>query len=515
MTIFTLGMEANRLFRNRLSSGQLALLTVSAGFLVFYAAGIVLRPGEGYLQLQSNFLYNLPALVALTLVARRIGVARQLERWGWCFMAGTLVAWLMGDLIYSYYDQVLQREVPFPGVADILYTSGYASLLIAIPLLAYPRRLVGNLRWLLDVLLIMTVVGSFEWVLIIRPILDEGGTGTLESLVALSYPLWDFGLIAVIVGGMLAWHGNLSPQSKVLLAAMVVQAVTDSLYSHGLLESSYENVGNPLEIGWLLAYLLIGFAATMPGNTDSVKFERRLPLFWMVFPYLLALPLPIVQAVRAAKDGDVDVLSLGGAAVLMMAFLSHVHASYMTTRAIEDERRKARLDSLTGTLNHGGIVEEAAALIQANPTDRMAVAMVDVDGLKAINDTLGHRIGDQALKVIASRLRRSGGIVGRYGGDEFLVLFEPHNSVEGHSPELLLRQALTGAYISAGDAENTEIAVGASFGLCVYPVEAIDLATLIELADEAMYEQKRQRRQAKEPIRPTSMTTSPVNPRAA
>jgi diguanylate cyclase (GGDEF)-like protein len=311
---------------------------------------------------------------------------------------------------------------------------------------------------------------------------------------------------------MLAWHGNLAGRSKVLLAAMGALAITDSLYSYGVLESGYENVGNPLELGWMLAYMLIALAATMkPAQSDHL--ERRLPVFWLVFPYVLALPLPIVQGVRAASSAEIDVLSVGAAAVLLIAFLSHVHASYMTTRAIANERRRARLDSLTGTLNHGGIIEEAGALIAANPGQQLTVAMIDVDGLKAINDILGHQVGDLALKVVAARLRRSGGIVGRYGGDEFLVLFEPHNSAEGFSPESLLRQAVAGAFVGADSAEHGEITVGASFGLAVYPDQAPDLATAIDLADTAMYEQKRQRRRARDAQR--SVAASPLSTQVA
>ena len=507
MSILTLDMQTQVTATNRLTAVQAWLLLLGAGFLAVYAAALVLGAGESYLRIQSNIVYNLPAMVALVLVLRRAHASRKAERWGWSFFAVMLATWLTGDWTYSYYDLGLNTEPPFPGVADIFYTAGYASMLVALPLLAYPRRLVGNLRWVLDVALIMTVVGCFQWVLTIEPLIAESGTDTWASALALSYPLWDIGLIAVIIGGMLAWHGNLSTRSKVLLVAMGTLAVTDTLYSYGLALTSYENVGNPLELGWMTAYLLIGLAATMTPDAQPVRFERRLPLFWLVFPYVLALPLPIVQAVRASSNGNVDVLSLGAAAVLMMAFLSHVHASYMTTRALDDERRKARLDSLTGTLNHGGVIEEAEALIAANPVEQLTVAMVDLDGLKAINDILGHQVGDLALKVMASRLRRSGGIVGRYGGDEFLVLFEPHNSIAGFTPEDLLRQAVNGAFIGAGNGLGNELTIGASFGLALYPDEAPDLATAIELADASMYEQKRQRRKARD-ARPIAGSTS-------
>ena len=482
-------MVTAKLLTGRIAPGQFLLLAFCAAFFGVYAAGLILQPGETYLRLQSNISYNVAGLFALALVIRRVGRTAGTERWGWRCIALLLIFWQAGDWTYSIYDLGFNIQPPYPGLADVFYTLGYASVLIALPLLAYPPRLAASLRWLLDVMLITTVAACFEWVLIIQPIIEDGGVGSPESLLALSYPLWDLGLVAIIVGGIFAWHGNLTARSGVLLAAVSAMTIADSLYSIGVLETTYDNAGNPLELGWVLAYLLIGVAATLPDTAERSRFEQRLSLPWLILPYLIALPLPIVQAVRATTSGDIDVLSLGAAAVLMMAFLSHIHASYLTTRALDDERRRARLDSLTGTLNYGGILEEAEALMAANPDADLCVCMVDVDSLKRINDEHGHRVGDQALKVVASRLRRSGGIVGRYGGDEFLVLFEPYDCADGRGPELLLRQALAGAFILAGP--DLELPIGASFGLARYPEQATDLGHLIELADAAMYTQKR------------------------
>ena len=489
MTYFTL-------LSQRRVSGTFVFLAFCAGFLGLYAAGLIIQPSETYLRLQSNILYNIAGLIAIALVVRRIRSAKQ-ERWGWLFLALMLISWQAGDWIYSFYDLGLNREPPYPGAADVFYTIGYAALLAALLRLAYPPRLAASLRWVLDVILIITVAASFEWILIIRPILDEGGLGSLDSLVALSYPVWDLALVTIVVGGIFAWHGRLTARSGLLLLAVIMLAITDTLYSVGVIETSYDNVGNPLEIGWVLAYLLLGVSAILPDKVEDVKFERRLPFVWLNLPYVLALPLPVIQGVRAATGDGVDALSLGASVVLMVAFMSHVHSSYMATRALDYERRRARLDSLTGTLNYGGVMEEAEALMAANSGTGPFVCMVDVDGLKRLNDEFGHRIGDQALKVIASRLRRSGGIVGRYGGDEFLVLFEPHDCLDGRGPELLLEQALADAFVQIGP--DNQLPISASFGMALHPEEGADLASLIERADVAMYAQKRLKRQGLKP----------------
>ena len=497
----------------RLSPRQRLLIWTGVAFMLIYAIGLLTRPGETYLRLQSNLIYNLPGFVALVLVLRRTSSSDRLERWGWRFMAALLLTWQIGDWIYSYYDLALNQDPPFPGIADVFYTLGYASLLVALPLLAYPRRLFWTLRWLIDVLLITTVAGCFAWVVLLKPIVEDGSTSTAASALALSYPLWDLGLLALIFGAMFAWHSNLSRRTLVLLCAMAALVVTDGLNTYGLVESSYQNVGNPLEVGWLLAYMLIGLAAILPANAATSRFERRMPLPWLVFPYLLALPLPIVQAVRAFSGSDVDILALGGALALLLAFASHVQASYMTTRALDDERRKARLDSLTGTLNHGGILEEAEDLLASNRTAALYACVVDVDALKRLNDDYGHRIGDQALRVIASRLRRTGGIVGRYGGDEFLVLFQPHDCLEGRTPEHMLRQALADAFVT--DKDGTPLVVSASYGVATYPDEAQDLGRLVELADSAMYARKHLKRRAAHPEPVSGPFGQPISPRAA
>ena len=92
-------------------------------------------------------------------------------------------------------------------------------------------------------------------------------------------------------------------------------------------------------------------------------------------------------------------------------------------RMEEALREQARRDPLTGVLNHGAIVAELRSLISSGGDGTShTVAMVDVDGLKATNDTYGHQVGDAVLVAVAGALSRDGALVGRYGGDEFVAL---------------------------------------------------------------------------------------------
>ncbi len=160
--------------------------------------------------------------------------------------------------------------------------------------------------------------------------------------------------------------------------------------------------------------------------------------------------------------------------------------------ALEAERARARHDTLTGVLNHGAIIEELRVQCSSAGQSPVVVAMLDLDGLKAINDTCGHQIGDKALVIVANVLSRDKAIVGRYGGDEFVVILPGADRSEAER----YRDAVTAELLDAplSDPEtDAKIQVVASWGLAVFPEEAETIADLIHLSDSAMYAAKRQR----------------------
>ncbi len=166
--------------------------------------------------------------------------------------------------------------------------------------------------------------------------------------------------------------------------------------------------------------------------------------------------------------------------------------SLLLERALELERERSRRDPLTGTLNHAAITDMLRDAVYDPATSSLAIAMVDVDGLKAANDTFGHQIGDQVLALVAEHLQRSGATVGRYGGDEFVAILPgaDRTSAEAYRRSVLaslsearLTDAQTGAYVP----------VVASIGLAIYPEEAEAVDDLIRLSDSAMYASRRAR----------------------
>ncbi|MCI0855670.1 MAG: GGDEF domain-containing protein [Chloroflexi bacterium] len=160
-------------------------------------------------------------------------------------------------------------------------------------------------------------------------------------------------------------------------------------------------------------------------------------------------------------------------------------------RALREEQERARIDPLTGALNHRAIVEELQKLIQrAEGAAPFAVLLVDVDGLKAINDSYGHPMGDAALVAIADALFRARAIVGRYGGDEFVVALPGAGVARAEQYRADVVATLNAAEV-IDEGSGKHIPVMASIGIATHPDDAKAVSELIELADNEMYEQKR------------------------
>jgi diguanylate cyclase (GGDEF)-like protein/PAS domain S-box-containing protein len=162
-------------------------------------------------------------------------------------------------------------------------------------------------------------------------------------------------------------------------------------------------------------------------------------------------------------------------------------------RAIEQLREQARRDPLTGTLNHAAITETLRELVDATGVgERLAVLVADIDGMKAANDTYGHHIGDAILRTVAGALCEERAIVGRYGGDEFIVILPGAGRAEAERYRDGIGARLRRARVTDGES-GAVLPVTVAAGIAVYPDEAETPEDLVRLADSAMYAAKRQR----------------------
>jgi len=149
----------------------------------------------------------------------------------------------------------------------------------------------------------------------------------------------------------------------------------------------------------------------------------------------------------------------------------------------------ARYDSLTGLPNRNmflGELERAAMRARRNG-ETFALCFLDLDRFKTINDTVGHDGGDELLKTMAARLRRTvreSDLVARLGGDEFVVLLEGSASASDVS---FIAHSLKRAIAEPLSIHGRSFLVTGSIGIGLYPADGEDAATLLKHADAAMY----------------------------
>ena len=146
-------------------------------------------------------------------------------------------------------------------------------------------------------------------------------------------------------------------------------------------------------------------------------------------------------------------------------------------------------DALTNIPNRGMALDrlETAIASARRHGRRLAVLFVDLDGFKNINDSLGHAAGDEALQAAARRLTgavRDSDTVGRFGGDEFLVILP---DIDGAREAALVAAKMLSAL---SDPAGEEAILSASIGIALFPQDAPSSAELIACADKAMYRAK-------------------------
>jgi diguanylate cyclase (GGDEF)-like protein/putative nucleotidyltransferase with HDIG domain len=174
---------------------------------------------------------------------------------------------------------------------------------------------------------------------------------------------------------------------------------------------------------------------------------------------------------------------------LLTILANQAAVSIFNARLIERLAATARTDPLTGLANRRAFEQALEQRFAADPPEPFAVLMLDVDGLKQVNDARGHAAGDAVLKRVASVLSshlRAADLVTRWGGDEFVLLMPGTDQVGA----LSLARRIGGTLLTA---DETAGAISVSIGTAAFPADGSSADSLLAAADRSMYVDKRQR----------------------
>ena len=178
--------------------------------------------------------------------------------------------------------------------------------------------------------------------------------------------------------------------------------------------------------------------------------------------------------------------------VIAFPFVILLQRSLRHSQLVND----SRIDSKTGLLNAGTWEREAAAEVARASRTRnpVAVALIDIDKFKAVNDTYGHLVGDQVLKEISRSFQdylREYDLAGRFGGEEFVLLLPHTGEHDAYRIAERLRAHIAGMPIGIGGGTAAEpVHVTVSIGVAVLDETRRDLTDLLASADGALYRAK-------------------------
>ncbi len=189
----------------------------------------------------------------------------------------------------------------------------------------------------------------------------------------------------------------------------------------------------------------------------------------------------------------VVVIAQTSAPPLLLLLISGPFAAVWKGAAFSrSQEAEALHDQLTGLPNRRLFLERCATILDESWTGRRcALLLIDLDGFKEVNDSLGHLAGDRLLREVGHRVRQVVGptqVAGRLGGDEFAIFLpEVTDSADGVRLDQLLREAL----VVLLDLDGERLCVDGSVGVAMHPEHGGDVAELLRCADIAMYVAKR------------------------
>ena len=266
-------------------------------------------------------------------------------------------------------------------------------------------------------------------------------------------------------------------------------------------------------ISQLVIYLSISalfvFSALITQNkpdvpaTTFIVFLLITPMFMIDKPYYMAIELGVASLVFLVwmyyvKSYDVYLMDMINVLIFLgVGIFIHIIANsvrikeFVLTRQINIQKD---LDDLTGLQNKGAITRQINEYLNDKSKDKGLMFLLDIDGFKKINDTFGHDVGDVVLNKLGVFLKNkfiNGEIVGRFGGDEFIIFIKDVNDKE-HAGQIAT-EVVDGAASFISYPNQVE-PISISMGISIYRGSEKNYSEIFKKADIALYQTKANKR---------------------
>ncbi|GGC10777.1 putative bifunctional diguanylate cyclase/phosphodiesterase [Cellulomonas carbonis] len=466
---------------------------VTRGPLLFALAGTALVIVEGLtpVGLVRDLLFL--TIGAYAVAGTVVGIRRNRPRRPrpWYLLAAGLASWVLGDALWVFSDHVLGID-PFPSVADVAYLSAYPLLAAGLHMLLPVRDRRTTVRALLDTAIVGVCVALVLWVAFIEPTWTEPVGTFAQQATAVAYPIGDAVLLGYLVH--LGVSSVVRDRSLRLIAAsLVLVLVADVAFQSLAYVDQYEGSVFVLDPLFALSYLALAAAALDPsmravGDVRPARIEAGgriafLTCAALFLPVTLLVEDLLAQTPHVTEAAAAAAVVIGLIAARMVLMLRHIQRQAAHLSALADT------DFLTGLLNRRRLVHvlsRRTADARRGAQGRSAVLLLGLDRFTEVNDTLGHRIGDELLRAVAARLRSAapeGAVLARLGGDVFGVLVPGVADDDDAARHARLLAGLLGDPVVVSD---LGVDVEGGVGFVVLPDDGADPAELLHRADVAL-----------------------------
>ena len=400
------------------------------------------------------------------------------------------MSWAIGDL-WLTAESLNGATPPTPSVADAFYLSFFP--LACAGILVFMRgevRRLGNPSWLdssIAALGAAAVCAAFAF----HTVLEAAGGTRLEVATNLAYPIGDLLLLILVVGGTAMLAGRKRLPWLLLATGMLLNTIGDTFNLFSSTAGS-THVGSLFNnIAWPASIFLICVAMWLPPGAADPLAQPKPPGF--ALPGVASLAALVVLIVGSFRHPGPVAVALASATLILagvrLARLMHSLRTLTLKR-----HRQAITDQLTGLGNRRALFDVLNVWFAEQEAGdsgarSLSFLFIDLDRFKEINDSFGHPVGDELLRLLGQRLRqalRDGDALMRLGGDEFAALLLDADPARAEAIAKRLSDALEHPFTL----ESLAVQIGASIGIANAPGDAQDAEGLVLRADLAMYRAK-------------------------
>ncbi|WP_051556453.1 putative bifunctional diguanylate cyclase/phosphodiesterase [Alkalihalobacterium bogoriense] len=320
----------------------LSFIFLVSYIILYYIWIIIWKHDETILTIGGNTLSILAGIVATIWLLQARHRSKPSHRSFWLLLALGTSSFIIAELIWTYYENVLQVNVPFPGYPDLFYMLQGLFFLAALFLLIFSnRRNTKLLTFVFDQAIIMIVAITFSWHFVIEPTLSSDGTIDGAVLVSLAYPIID---LALLFAAILLFFGiskdylNGSVVFFMFLGFLLL-GFADLVYLYIIMTSNYSSGDwiDPLFAGSIFLVGYCGVVSYRDENEDKVlRPNRFIESSRIAFPYLLVFLLFTFMLVTDKLERGLHSLEIGTLLAILLLIIRQIIVIIENRRLIQN-----------------------------------------------------------------------------------------------------------------------------------------------------------------------------------